>query len=78
MIDATDFCVIEEWFSNMNMLQNRLSMAGLLVIVALVLFGCGGGDRDETSRPTVADPRVYAIEALQTMDKNNIALSGKG
>ncbi|MEZ4590136.1 MAG: hypothetical protein R3D55_03195 [Chloroflexota bacterium] len=38
------------------------------ILLMLLLTSCGGG-QDEP-RPTVDDPRAYAIEALQTMDLN--------
>ncbi len=47
----------------------RTSKVFAAILTILALAACGGGQADEP-RPTVDDPRAYAIEALQTMDLN--------
>ena len=56
----------------MSLLYKRLPIVLTIAIsFALVLASCGSSrQEDEPLRQTVADPRAYAIEALQTMDLN--------
>lgn len=49
--------------------MQRISKVFWAMLLILMLAACGGGQADEP-RPTVDDPRAYAIEALQTMDLN--------
>jgi len=55
----------------MSLLYKRLPIALTIAIsFALVLASCGSSRQEDKPRATVADPRAYAVEALQTMDLN--------
>jgi hypothetical protein len=55
----------------MRMQHTRLPIAlAIAISFTLVLSSCGSSKREDEPRPTLADPRAYAIEALQTMDLN--------
>ena len=55
----------------MSLLYKRLPIALTIAIsFALILASCGSSRQEDEPRATVADPRAYAVEALQTMDLN--------
>ena len=55
----------------MSLQYIRLPIAlAIAISFALALTSCGSSRQEDEPRATVADPRAYAIEALQTMDLN--------